>query len=285
MYFTESIHNHLVKTVREKKELRFLSKQFILDEFFEYCRLHKTMRTTIAEYSCETFAKSKELKLLVKHIRQKSRKIYGIFQNEKLLTKRELLKSMDFSNPDIISILQSHVSTKERLPYYEEFFFQIFTITGNPSSILDLACGLHPVAYYHFTKLTQTTYTACELSEVECEQLQDFFDSNGFKAKAQALNIVKEYETIPKAHYDVCFLLKTLDTCEHQRRYITYDILKAIHANFIVASFPIQNVKGIKMNRDSTIHWFEKMIQRLDFHFKTIEFEGEIVYILQKVTP
>ncbi|MBT2159540.1 hypothetical protein KK449_18395 [Clostridioides difficile] len=44
-------------------------------------------------------------------------------------------------------MLLLHISTKERSSFYKEFYNDIFRVVGNVNSILDIACGLNPVAY------------------------------------------------------------------------------------------------------------------------------------------
>src|SRR5262245_17166809 len=39
-----------------------------------------------------------------------------------------------------------HASTQERLPVLDRFYADIFAVTGEPASLLDVACGLNPLA-------------------------------------------------------------------------------------------------------------------------------------------
>ncbi len=276
----------IINKVREKKELCNLSKDFIIYHYAEFIRLDKKIKQKIQSYSQEDFAKSKELLLIVKYIREKSRKIYGVFQIPKTLLLREELVNLRLDDSKIIAILQTHLSTKERLLYYDDFFNVIFShIPYFVKSILDLACGLNPIAYYYYTKNIDMKYVCSEFSEIDVKQLQSFFSAQKLPAKAICFDLVREYHKIPSQQFDVCFLLKTLDTCETQKKYVTYDILKHIQAKTFVVSFPYQNVKGIVMKRSTIINWFEKMVSRLDLTFEKIEFLGEIVYICTKVTP
>src|SRR5687767_1641323 len=42
--------------------------------------------------------------------------------------------------------MQQHASTRERLPILEHFYRDIFALTGPPASLLDIGCGLNPLA-------------------------------------------------------------------------------------------------------------------------------------------
>ncbi len=46
-----------------------------------------------------------------------------------------------------LRMLQSHASTKERIPVLDDFYRQILSVIGNPSTILDLACAMQPFAH------------------------------------------------------------------------------------------------------------------------------------------
>jgi 16S rRNA (guanine(1405)-N(7))-methyltransferase len=56
------------------------------------------------------------------------------------------------ASPDAVQdvtrrLLESHVSTRERLPHYGEFYARLFALAGVPRSILDVGCGMHPLSY------------------------------------------------------------------------------------------------------------------------------------------
>jgi len=44
-------------------------------------------------------------------------------------------------------LVNTHISTKERLNSSEEFYRQIFQYIGEPAAILDVGCGMHPLLF------------------------------------------------------------------------------------------------------------------------------------------
>jgi hypothetical protein len=50
-------------------------------------------------------------------------------------------------HPLVTGLLECHVSTRERLPHYEEFYTRLFELAGVPRSIVDVGCGMHPLSY------------------------------------------------------------------------------------------------------------------------------------------
>jgi len=45
------------------------------------------------------------------------------------------------------ALLGAHASTRERLPHYEEFYERFFELVGQPATLLDIGCGMHPLSY------------------------------------------------------------------------------------------------------------------------------------------
>jgi hypothetical protein len=272
----------IIDEVRKKKEFMFLSDEFIMRHVTEAIRLDTKLR---ADYHAQ---KEKAIKELVKLVRDKARKIYGVFQDVKEITIREenLTAATIADTQKISQILESHLSTNERMPYYEQFWEQILSLTQNPTTILDIGCGLNPVSFFVYAKPKSKPkfkqYLAVELSPLDAEQLNTFFTKNNLPAKAYGFDAVHDLDKYPTTKVDVVLLLKALDTFEHQKRYVTYEILdklEQIGAKYIVATFPRATVKGFKTDRGDQIMWFEKMLPRKNLLFHRILFPTEVCYI------
>jgi len=70
-------------------------------------------------------------------------------------------------------LLANHVSTRERLPYYDNFYKQLFKLITPPRTIVDIGCGLHPLSYPYKKKTSLNTYLAIDkdLSAIDILQL------------------------------------------------------------------------------------------------------------------
>ena len=288
----------LLADVHAKKDLAFLSTDFIIYHASEQLRLNKKLRKQFVEAPFEKLVKSSEYKQLVKDIRAKCRTSYAVFQIPSLVQRRkDLLETTKLSDTTAMDeLLQTHLSTKERISIYPELLALIqnmlqkinCNLSGESviDSVLDLACGLNPIAYYYFTKSIKTRFVCNEQSDLDCAQLNTFFQNNHLPANAHSFDLVRETTKLQLApldqKYDVCFLLKTLDTLESQRLYVTYDVLKNIRARLIVASFPIRSIRGKRMDRSEQIFWFEKMLGRLEFKFTRQVIGDEVFYFCNK---
>lgn len=223
--------------------------------------------------------KNKKIKELIKNVRSKVRKVYGLFQSDRI-EKRDMLLDdyeMNKKRDSLIDILKLHLSTKERVSYMDELYDKIFSITGKPKSILDLGAGLNPLTYPFMG--VDAEYYAVEFNKGDVEFINRFFKVYGVKGEAVQFDLLDEYEKIKDYKVDVCFLFKVLDSLERVKRYISYEIVKCIDAKHIVVSFPLKTVTGNTMRLDQR-NWFEKLCKRLNKEFKVFSFKNEIFYVL-----
>ncbi|MBU1622843.1 MAG: hypothetical protein KJ597_04690, partial [Nanoarchaeota archaeon] len=233
--------------------------------------------------------KSKQYKEVVKKIRAKLRRIYGLFRESEDVVKRsslvDLLLSKKTLNKKIITdILTTHSSTKERLPFYEDLYKKIFKITKQPKSILDLGAGINPFSI-PLMKLKSLKYYASDLSQDEVEQLNTFFKylkkkNKLFTGKAELLNIL-HFVKLPQA--DLAFLFKMTDVLDQGKNHKTTEqVIKKIPAKFVVVSFPTKTMSGKKMNFPRR-KWIELMCKRLKYSYKVLTFSNEIFYVIKKL--
>ena len=78
-------------------------------------------------------------------------------------------------------MLKSHVSTAERMGFYEEFYGKIFDVLGEPGKkykIYDAACGLNPFSAFYFKERVELYH--CSDIDVEAnKEINRFFTENG----------------------------------------------------------------------------------------------------------
>ena len=71
--------------------------------------------------------------------------------------------TFDELKPLCRELMQSHASTKERIPILDNFYLQIFEQLPPIHSVLDLASGINPLAIPWMTLETGFTYHAIDL--------------------------------------------------------------------------------------------------------------------------
>src|SRR5207249_1798337 len=61
------------------------------------------------------------------------------------------------------ALMGAHASTRERAGIVDHFYEQVFAITGPPRTVLDVACGLGPVALPWMGLPPEAMYVACDV--------------------------------------------------------------------------------------------------------------------------
>ena len=216
-------------------------------------------------------------KALVKQVRSELHKIHGSFRlNDKKL--EEYLKNKDF-----IGLLDSNRSTRERLLEFEKIYEKIFAVTGKPSSILDLGCGLNPCSIPLMKLKSELKYYAFDINEKEVSFLNSFFRAFNIEgeAKVRDLSVIENVAKLPSA--EVCLAFKLLDVLEKDGHKYSEEMIKTLNekCNFIVVSFAKQTVSGKTMNFPQR-GWIERMLTRIEMKFEKFEIESEIFYIIKK---
>lgn len=253
----------IVKKIKEKKELKGISDEVIKKEINSFLSKNNKLKKRILK--SKRPEKSSSFKTCVKKVRAKLRKIHGGFKLEEFMNVLE--------DEPRKEILKYHKSTKERLPYYKEVYRKIFGITGVPSSVLDLGCGLNPISFP-----VKCKYHAYDINNEEINFLNKYFKLKNKKGKAYVKDILS-VNIFPKT--DLCLIFKVVDLLDKKGHKNTEKILKKLRSKFVVVSFSTKTLSKRKM-RHPERGWIEKLCARLGFSFKKFSIENEIFYILRK---
>ena len=285
MYLKVESLKDLILGVKAKKELRNLDDVFVKKKIEDFFKVHPEVKEKYEnKNSFKEFIRSKEYSFLMKTIRGELREIYGVFVLDKKDERIDLLLKLE-KNPKIENynkMLKLHKSTKERLPYYEEIYKKIFDITGKPKSILDLACGLNPLAYNYLNY--KPKYIATELAGDDCLFLEEYFkrlkiDGMSFSFDLLGKNAVS---MLKKLKADVCFMFKTLDSLETIERNISEKLIKAVNCKWLIISFPTVSIGGKKSIKQERRGWLEKMLERLKLKYEKFSAPNEVFYVVRK---
>lgn len=243
----------LIKKIKIKK-YKTLSDELIQTEISDFLKLKP---------------KAKE-KDIIKHVKTRLHKTYGTFQTKKKKTR-------NIKNAKLI--LETTLSTKERINIYQELYKKIFQITKTPKTILDIGSGMNPVSY-EYLKI-KPKYIAIEIDQEDVNFLNKFFKTNKIEGKAILLPINESnLKKLPKA--DIAFLFKTVDTLEKKKGHkSTEQLIKALKTKHIVISFPTKTISQKQMKRPYR-GWLEQLLKRLKYKFKRIIYPNEIFYIISK---
>jgi len=274
---SELILEKIISEIKEKPTLRNMDAVFITEQIKKYLEQNVKALEKLEN------KKSKEYKELIKNVRKKCHDIYEIFQTKTTSGDRldMVEKIEDLSIDSHLPVLKSHLSTKERIPNYKKFYEDIYSTIGYPKSILDIGCGFNPFSLpFMHIEIEGLQYCASDLSYDDLKVIEAYFSRIGMIGSSTfRMNLIKDYKQLKKYPTDVCFAFKLFDVLESQKENISYEIIKAIPSKYLVATFPMQNIKAKSMKR-THVSYFERMLRNLNLNYKLISYPNELVYIV-----
>ncbi|MBN1792321.1 hypothetical protein JW826_01420 [Candidatus Woesearchaeota archaeon] len=272
----------LISDVLAKKELSNLEPDFVKPKLIMFLNNHKKIKDRLESSEYEKFKRSKDHKEVVSRVRAELRTVYGVFINDEYRKRHGLLEALkeDPSVENHDNILSLHKSTQERLPIYRMVYKKIFSFTGVPKMIVDLACGLNPISYPYLG--CKPEYLACDLSGKDMEFVSEYFSIMNIKGEARKIDLLKNDVSKVTAGADVTFLFKALDSLEVVEWNKSEEVLKRIKSEFIVVSFATKSIGGRKDIRPEKRLWAQRIFQKNRWEYSEFELPGEYFYVVRK---
>ena len=153
-------------------------------------------------------------------------------------------------NPDSIRqvcarLLAGHASTRERLPILAEFYSTLLAPLGPITHVLDLACGLNPLAIPWMPLAAGCRYDAYDVDAALVRFLDAALPLLSVEGHAHVANLASE-GGLPGGTEaaDVALLLKGLPCLERLERDAGRHLLSAVRARCVIVSFPVTSLGG-----------------------------------------
>lgn len=176
-------------------------------------------------------------------------------------------------------ILNTHASTRERLPILSSFYERLFAHTGQPKIILDLACALNPFALPWMNLPAGTSYFAYDLHQPRLDAINHLFVLNKMEPLAVHQDILVEP---PQIQADVAFFFKEAHRFEQRHRGCNREFWQALNVRHLLVSLPTKNLTGSHEKTDQHRRLVYETIAGLPWQVHEIEFENEIVFCIEK---
>lgn len=136
--------------------------------------------------------------------------------------------------------MRAHASTLERLPYLDGFYPRIWERTGAPRRLLDLGCGLNPLAV-PWMELGDVDYVAVDADAGALRTVAGFLQAIGQPHRIEARDLVRDQ---PPVDADVALLLKLVTTLDRQDPGAAHRLLRALRVRHAVVSFAARSLGG-----------------------------------------
>lgn len=251
----------------------------------KYRAIHPGLVRRIA---AQELAKGRKARETVKAVRNKLHQIGGAYQETpidyaKLIAELETLPTQAV-NPELQAFcrraMQQHASTRERLPILEQIFAQALAPLAPLTSLLDLACGLNPLALPWMPLAPDAPYYACDIYTDQIDFLNRFLAHIRRPGRAELCDLTAE---LPTQRVQVALLLKTIPCLEQVDKAIAVRLLENIPAEHLLVSFPARSLggRGKGMPENYEAHFMELVAGR-NWKIDRFQFSSELAFLVSR---
>ncbi len=176
--------------------------------------------------------------------------------------------------------MRHHASTRERLPILESFYASTLASLGPVRSVLDLACGLNPLALPWMPLAPDASYYACDIYADMIAFLNGFFAQAGIRGQACVCDLAAG---APDEQADLALVLKALPPLDQQTKHAGRDLLRALNVRHILVSFPAHSLggrgKGMAENYEQR---FRSLADAEGWSIERFVFPTELAFLVRK---
>lgn len=233
-------------------------------------------------------AKRRPLKEAIKATKNTLHQVGAAYQGSRidyaagLTALREVAQSADEAEwrAACTRIMQQHASTRERLPILDRFHSTVLADIAPIRSVLDLACGLHPLALPWMPLALDAEYHAYDVYGDMVDFLNEFFALARCRGRAEVVDVT---QLCPSPKVDLAFLLKSLPCLEQLDPTAPFRLLDAIRADHLLISFPVHSLGG--KSKGMAEHYearFQELVTGKSWRVERFEFATELVFRVDK---
>jgi len=140
-----------------------------------------------------------------------------------------------------LEALKAHASTAERIPQQEAIYQRLFAATGQPATIVDLACALHPLAFPWMGLPLSTAYHAYDIVQPRVGFINHFFETLGMVPLAENRDILV---SPPEIKADLGLFFKEAHRFEKRQPGCNREFWASLNVSTLAISLPTQNLAG-----------------------------------------
>jgi 16S rRNA (guanine(1405)-N(7))-methyltransferase len=232
----------------------------------------------------EELAKGRKPKEVVKLVRSKLHQVGGAYQTQAPQYADWLKWLQEAGTPVELKsvcrgVMGAHASTRERLSILDDIYTEIFKLLPPIDSVLDVACGLNPLALPWMPLITDAQYYACDIYADMIAFLNGFFDLVPQQGMASVCDLA---ESPPDQPVDLALVMKAIPCLEQIDKQAGAGLLDGLQARYLAISFPAKSLggrsKGMVENYSAR---FDELINGRGWRvLGKLEFSTELVFVL-----
>ncbi len=224
----------------------------VVERVMRSSRYRAVDRELVARLAAEELPKARNADDAVKRVKRRLHQAVGAFRSGRSV--RADRTAWPVEDPDALRAacaraMSQHASTRERLPYIDTFHAGIWRLTGVPDHLLDLGCGLGPLAL-PWMAIGSASYRASDVDAASLEVVEGFLEAVGQRHSVSVHDLVggpPAVETVA----DVVLMLKLVTTLDRQDPNAAARLLRTVPARKAVVSFAARSLGG-RGGRDRT---------------------------------
>ncbi|WP_420645339.1 16S rRNA methyltransferase [Candidatus Leptofilum sp.] len=239
----------------------------------------------VRRIGAQELEKRRSLKEAVKATKNKLHQVGGAYQQTKLNYEKslEMLRETAVSHPNFRTtchqLMQAHASTRERLLMLDEFYQTILANLPPIHTVLDLACGLNPLAYPWLPLPKEVQFTAVDIYSDMLNFIQAFFEIARINGRTQQRDIIGNP---PTDEFDLILLLKTLPCLEQVDKNAAANLVGSLNGRYLLISYPTQSLGGRgKGMVENYTQQFQALANGRNWRVQRFEFATELAFLVQ----
>jgi 16S rRNA (guanine(1405)-N(7))-methyltransferase len=179
-----------------------------------------------------------------------------------------------------LEVMKCHSSTRERLPILDQFYARVLAGLPPPQVVLDVACGLNPLAIWWMPFPPGVQYYAYDMYLDLASFLNEFMGIAGVRGQAEACDVST---CPPTRRADLALILKTLPCLEQLDKLAGSRLLEAVQAEHLLVSFPVRSLGGRdkKMLQNYEAR-FQELLRGKPWAVQRFEFSSELAFLIHK---
>jgi 16S rRNA (guanine(1405)-N(7))-methyltransferase len=142
--------------------------------------------------------------------------------------------------------------------------------------VLDIGCGLNPLAIPWMGLPATANYTCCDIDAGLVDFLNDVFTITGVPGRAEVRNVISHP---PKDRFDLVLALKLLPTLDQLQRGAGNALLRHLAAPRLIVSFPAHSLGGRDKGMPATYEArFRALAESEGWRIRTFTYPSEIAF-------
>lgn len=260
----------------------------LVNEVMKGGKYHNISEAFIQRIASQELTKQRGARSTVKAIKRKLHQVGGAFFDRPIdfdhclgELKAALSMGQDEFRRACFEGMCYHSSARERLPEIEFFFHTILADLPPIRRVLDVACGLNPLAIPWMDLPVDVEYIAVDIYSDLIAFLNSFWSLVGVDGEAVVSDVIGN---CPNYQADVVFLLKSIPCLEQVDKTAGLKLLDGIQAEHIFVSFPVNSLGG-RRDRGMLKNYFNRFTQLLSdrpWKMEKFEFDTELVFLVRK---